>query len=204
MLPIVTVLGMDLALAFGATIFIEMAGSAHPTKLRLRASCGTPSNPSRRSTSKGDVRTVCEQARELLSRQLDDDLSTHETASLERHLLRCPACAAFATNSRAHTEVLRSAALEPAPQFWLPRRHVATRLTTRVAAVTAAAAAAALVAVSSLSLQGGPSRSSGAFDFWPRGLAVHPRGDENLGVQRAAFLPRGADGPRGRGFLHSV
>jgi anti-sigma factor RsiW len=151
------------------------------------------------------VRTVCEQARERLSRQLDDDLSTHETALLDRHLLGCPTCAAFATQARAYTEMLRSAALEPAPQFWLPRRPVTTRLTTRVAAVTAAAAAAALVAVSSLSLQGGQSHSSGAFDFWPRGLAVHPRSDENLGVQRAAFLPRAGDGPRGRGeFRRSV
>jgi predicted anti-sigma-YlaC factor YlaD len=144
------------------------------------------------------VRTNCEQARERLSLQLDDELSPHEALLLERHLLRCSECTAFAARARAYTDVLRSASLEPAPVLWLPRRSAATRLTTRVAAVTAAAAAAALVAVSTVSLRGAADQASAGYGLWPRGLAVQTNGDENLGIRHVAFEPRSRpqDGPR--------
>jgi anti-sigma factor RsiW len=146
------------------------------------------------------VRTICEQARERLSLRLDDELTPHETLLLERHLLRCPACAAFAAQVDASTEVLRSAPLEPAPQFWLPRRPAATRFTARAAAVTAAAAAAVLVAVTAVPFGGGAGRASAEFGLWPTGIAVHPNTDQNLGVQHVAFEHATPDGPR-RGLV---
>jgi anti-sigma factor RsiW len=130
------------------------------------------------------VRTSCEQARERLSLQLDDELSGHESLLLERHLGRCGACAAFAADVRTYTDVLREAPLEPAPQFLLLRRPAATRGMARVAAVTAAAAAAVLVAVSTVSLPGNAGHGAVAL---PSGLAVQG----TLGVQQLA-----ASGPR--------
>jgi anti-sigma factor RsiW len=143
------------------------------------------------------VRTNCDQARKRLSLQLDSELSPHETLMLERHLVRCPACAAFAAQARVSTEVLRSAPLEPAPQFWLTRRPAsATRFTARIAAVTAAAAAAVLVALSTVSLQGGAAGTSATSGLWPTGAAVHPNVDHYLGVRHLAFERPTPDGPR--------
>lgn len=137
------------------------------------------------------MRTSCEQARERLSLQLDDELSTHEALLLERHLDRCGACAAFAADVREYTGLLRAAPLEPAPQFWVRHRPVARRVAARAAAGTAAAAAAVLVAVSTVPLGSGHSRAAVGFGFWPTGL----RGDINLGVQHVAPVPRAPAGP---------
>jgi predicted anti-sigma-YlaC factor YlaD len=144
------------------------------------------------------VRTDCEQARQRVSLQLDGELSPHETLLLERHLGGCSACEAFASGVRASTGLLRSTPLEPTPHFWLVRRRpAATRLTARVAAVTAAAAAAVLVAVSTGPLvSSSQTTSAGLVGIWPTGLAVHTNGDENLGVQRVAYEGRPNDGPR--------
>jgi predicted anti-sigma-YlaC factor YlaD len=149
---------------------------------------------------KRDVRTDCDRARERLSLQLDDELSAHEAVLLERHLVRCGACAVFASDVRESTTLLRAAPLEPAPPFLLFRRPAATRLAARVAAVAAATAAAVLVAVSTLSLQGNPGRASAGFEFLPTGVVAHPRGDGNLGVQRVAIERPASDGPR-RGLV---
>jgi hypothetical protein len=132
------------------------------------------------------VRTSCEQARERLSLQLDGELPEFEVALLELHLDRCSDCAAFAVGIGESTAVLRSTPLDPAPPLWFTRRPAAMRLSARVAAVTAAAAAAALVAVSAAPLVGSPTRASAGPGFWPTGLAIHPQGDANLGVQRVA------------------
>jgi predicted anti-sigma-YlaC factor YlaD len=140
------------------------------------------------------VRTSCEQARERLSLQLDDELSSHEALLLERHLGRCSACAAFAADVSAYTELLRATRLEPAPPFVLLRRPAATRFAARAAAVTAAAAAAVLVAVSTVSLTGSGDRLSAPYGFWPTGLAVQQRGDGNLGVHHQS-VALGSRGP---------
>jgi anti-sigma factor RsiW len=150
------------------------------------------------------VRTNCDQARQRLSLQLDDELSPHETLMLERHLVRCDACAAFAAGTRLSTEVLRSAPLEPVPQFWLTRRPAsATRFAARVAAVTAAAAAAVIVGVSTVSFEGEVAGTSAASGLWPTGAAVHPNVDQNLGVRHVAFERPTPDGPR-RGLVRPV
>jgi predicted anti-sigma-YlaC factor YlaD len=128
------------------------------------------------------VRTSCEQARERLSLQLDDELSTHEALLLDRHLGRCGACAAFAADVREYTGLLRAAPLEPAPQFWVRQRPVARRVAARAAAVTAAAAAAVLVAVGTAPLGSGHNRAVVGFGFSPTGL----HGDRNLGVQHGS------------------
>lgn len=130
---------------------------------------------------------TCDRARARISLQLDGELSRFEVALLERHLHGCAACAAFAGDAREATLLLRSEPLEPAPHVWLPRRAAATRLAARVAAVTAAAAAAAIVAVSYVSMPRPATQASGGFGLWPRGLAVHPQGDGNLGVRHVAF-----------------
>jgi predicted anti-sigma-YlaC factor YlaD len=141
------------------------------------------------------VRTDCEQARERVSLLLDDELSSHEEALLDRHLATCGACTAFAADVRAYTELVRATPLEPAPQSWLLRRPGASRLAAQVAAVTAAAAAAVLVAVSTISLDGRANRATAEFGYSPSALAVRAPGAENLGVQRLSS-EHAFDGPR--------
>jgi predicted anti-sigma-YlaC factor YlaD len=141
------------------------------------------------------VRTDCEQARERVSLLLDDELSPHEVVLLDRHLAACGTCTAFAADVCAYTEMLRATPLEPAPQSWILRRPAASRLAARVAAGTAAAAAAVLVAVSTISLDGGTDRATAPFGYSPQGLAVHSPGAENLGVQRV-LSEHPSDGPR--------
>lgn len=138
------------------------------------------------------MRTNCEQARERLSLQLDDELSAHEERLLERHLGRCDACAVFASTVREYTQLLRVTPLEPAPQVWHVQRPAARRAAARVAAVTAAAAAAVLVAVSAVPLGSTHSRASVGFGYSPRVFSVGQRGAGNLGVQRVAIGPRAA------------
>ena len=141
------------------------------------------------------MRTDCEQARERVSLLLDDELSPHEAALLDRHLTACGACTAFASDVRAYTEMLRATALEPAPHSWLLRRPAASRLAAQVAAGTAAAAAAVLVALSTVSLDGHANRATAEFGYSPSRLAVHSRGAETLGVQRISS-EHPFDGPR--------
>jgi predicted anti-sigma-YlaC factor YlaD len=145
------------------------------------------------------VRTDCEQARERVSLLLDDELSPHESALLDRHLAACGACTAFASDVRAYTEMLRATPLEAAPQSWLLRRPAASRLAAQVAAVTAAAAAAVLVAVSTISLEGRGGQAAAEFGYSPSGLTVRSPAAENLGVQRLT-AEHSFDGPR-RGQL---
>ena len=141
------------------------------------------------------MRTDCEQARERVSLLLDDELSPHESALLDRHLATCGTCTAFADDVRAYTGLLRTAPLEPAPQSWLFRRPAASRLAAQVAAVTAAAAAAVLVAVSTISLDGHPQEATAEFGYSPSALAVRAPRAENLGVQRLSSVHT-FDGPR--------
>jgi predicted anti-sigma-YlaC factor YlaD len=55
---------------------------------------------------------ACERAAELVSLELDGELSLLERALLRRHLQRCEPCAAYARNVTAVTGMLRVAPLE--------------------------------------------------------------------------------------------
>ena len=92
--------------------------------------------------------TDCDRMRERVSLELDGDLSPHESSLLERHLIGCPACAAFAADADRCTQLLRSTPLEQPPALVLPRRRVGLRLSVGVGAAVASTAAAALVALS--------------------------------------------------------
>lgn len=89
-----------------------------------------------------DVRSrTCERAAELVSLELDDELSRFEGALLRRHLRRCDACADYAARVTATTELLRRAPLEAVHlQIALP---LARRRFSRVVQSVAATAAVA-------------------------------------------------------------
>jgi predicted anti-sigma-YlaC factor YlaD len=86
--------------------------------------------------------TDCMVAREAVSARLDGELAELDALRLDGHLRDCADCRAFAGRSGALTEMLRQAALEPAPATFEPR--AAHR--SRVAGLAVAAAAVAVVA----------------------------------------------------------
>jgi anti-sigma factor RsiW len=115
--------------------------------------------------------TDCDRTRERVSLELDGDLSPHESSLLERHLIGCPACAAFASEAARYTELLRAARLEQPPAFALPRRRGALRLSVGVGAAVASTAAAALVALSFTKPSGEHQRAV-ALNFAPSAAFV--------------------------------
>ena len=98
---------------------------------------------------------ACDRAREAASLALDDELSQLERVLLERHLDRCPACAAFSADVSALTRELRAAEvvrLERPIELPLRRRigygirHAGTWAAAASVAVTALLAVTALPA----------------------------------------------------------
>lgn len=91
---------------------------------------------------------ACENARQWASQRVDSDLSELEAARLERHLERCPACAAFAQQLDSVVGSLRSA---PIVHLSVPvnlpvvRRPRQRALRLAVAGATLAAVVAAAV-----------------------------------------------------------
>ena len=86
---------------------------------------------------------TCERAAELVSLELDGELSRFEHVLLARHLSRCATCAAYAADVTATTNALRSAPLEALPEpVSLPsvRRRLVPRVVWNVAATAAIAA----------------------------------------------------------------
>jgi predicted anti-sigma-YlaC factor YlaD len=94
---------------------------------------------------------TCERAAELVSLDLDGELSRFERVLLARHLSRCAGCADYSAQVTAATKALRSAPLEalPAPVA-LPsfRRRIFPRVAWNVAATAAIAAFGIWFAVS--------------------------------------------------------
>lgn len=94
---------------------------------------------------------TCERAAELVSLDLDGELSRFERVLLARHLSRCAGCADYSAEVTAATKALRSAPLEalPAPVA-LPslRRRLVPRVVWNVAATAAIAAFGVWFAVS--------------------------------------------------------
>jgi predicted anti-sigma-YlaC factor YlaD len=67
---------------------------------------------------------ACDRAREWVSLALDGELSRFETAVLEAHVERCPACRDFRAQVAVATAVLRLAEPEmPAARVRVPTRH---------------------------------------------------------------------------------
>lgn len=92
--------------------------------------------------------TDCARARESVSVQLDGELAELELDRLETHLRFCPECAAWASEVRDVTRMLREASLEaPAHRFALPGHGRSWRVSSAVA-LTAAAAVVATMFVS--------------------------------------------------------
>jgi anti-sigma factor RsiW len=90
---------------------------------------------------------TCDRAREWASLRMDDELSELESALLEAHLKRCPACASFAVEVEAVALELRAASLERFEQpVWLPARRRASPLR----AIQFGAAAALVAAAAGL------------------------------------------------------
>jgi predicted anti-sigma-YlaC factor YlaD len=100
---------------------------------------------------------ACRRVRELVSLQLDGELTELEEAQLTSHLGRCPECTDFRARLEPVTAALRTAPLEPLERLiQLPRRR---QLLVRPLQVGAAAAAVAVAA--SLAVLLGPQRTSG-------------------------------------------
>jgi predicted anti-sigma-YlaC factor YlaD len=86
----------------------------------------------------------CRRTRELLSFELDGELSELEAARLESHLARCPACRELKTELAGLTLALRATPLEPLERpVALPHR---VRFALRPLRIAAAAAAVAVAA----------------------------------------------------------
>jgi predicted anti-sigma-YlaC factor YlaD len=123
---------------------------------------------------------TCERASELVSLDLDGELSRFERVLLARHLSRCAACAGYAAQVTAATEALRNAPLEALPEpIALPylRRRL-PRVAWNVAATAAVAAFGIWFAFSpSESAREGTVRSidlpaslSSDASYWPGGV----------------------------------
>jgi predicted anti-sigma-YlaC factor YlaD len=95
---------------------------------------------------------ICERAAHFVSLELDGELSVFERRMLKRHLQRCAACAAYARDVTAHTQMLRAAPLEQVrvPMEFTIQRRRALRMLPSIAATAAVAAVGIWFGVSSL------------------------------------------------------
>jgi predicted anti-sigma-YlaC factor YlaD len=117
---------------------------------------------------------ACENARELVSLQLDDELAELDRARLDGHLDRCPACRAFAADLGATASTLRGAPLEPVRfRVSVPRRRLVS-----IRAMQAAAAAAAVALVAGLSALSSLTAREASVPSVKLGLHATDRGDE--------------------------
>jgi anti-sigma factor RsiW len=94
------------------------------------------------------ISLMCERARRWSSLRVDGELSELESALLDAHLGRCPACAEFARGAEAVSEALAAAGLEEARiELVLPRSRRFTALArTGAVAATIACIGAGLAA----------------------------------------------------------
>jgi predicted anti-sigma-YlaC factor YlaD len=124
----------------------------------------------------GALKAGCERARELVSLELDEELSELGQARLRRHLECCPACRLYAAGARTVAEQLRATSLErPAVSVSVAGR----RRRRRVLVYRTATAAAALVSLAgvvglagSLPAQAPTTRTAKAPYFEQRLLAL--------------------------------
>ena len=117
---------------------------------------------------------ACDNARELLSLQLDHELTELDRARLDGHLERCPACRAFGAEIGAMTTTLRRAPLESVTfRIAIPRRRLVSLRT-----LQAGAAAAAVALVAGLSALSGLTAREASGPSVKLGLHATDRGDE--------------------------
>jgi hypothetical protein len=89
--------------------------------------------------------TTCERTAQLVSLDLDGQLSYFERRLLAHHLVRCAACGEQARRTTAVTELLRS---EPLAPVQLPGLPVRSRRTRRAAGALALASVVSVATVS--------------------------------------------------------
>lgn len=128
------------------------------------------------------MRHRCDRIQEWISLEVDDELSRIERALVERHVVACVDCAAFAAHVQAFTDALRAAPLEQLEQpVALPARR---RLPLRSFQVGAAAALAVVaVGIATLSNSLRQERLGGQIS-----PAVGVRADEGSDQLRARQL----------------
>jgi phage tail tape-measure protein len=128
-----------------------------------------------------DVRpVVCDRARAWISLRLDSELSEFESTLLGAHLLQCPSCRSFESDTAGFTTALRVAPLERVSRLVdIPRRRQTLRL---VSAGTTAAAVAAVLVVLTLSVGG--SRSGSVDRLRPFVQPSAATNAESLGLPR--------------------
>jgi len=140
----------------------------------------------------------CERFRESVSLGVDGMLSTFETALLDRHLVRCGPCRAFATAVRAQTTALRSAELDvpavPVVVAAAARGHVGRRVGGAVAALAVAASAALIVLAPAAERHETPATQATKLLF--KVVPERPNAEATFEVPRLkAVSPASADGP---------
>ncbi len=90
--------------------------------------------------------TTCERTAQLVSLDLDGQLSYFERRLLAHHLVRCAACREQARRTTAVTQLLRPEPLEPVQLPGLPSRPRRTRRAARALALASVASVAAVFA----------------------------------------------------------
>jgi anti-sigma factor RsiW len=125
--------------------------------------------------------TPCERATQWISLALDDELSGLESAALERHLGRCPECAALARELADTTARLRAAPPVPMRVPVQPGRRHRPRVPPAHRAALGLASLAAVAA------------AAGVFVF---GSPVTVQGPEAIASWSAAQRARALDGVR--------
>jgi anti-sigma factor RsiW len=145
---------------------------------------------------------TCERTAQLVSLDLDGQLSYFERALLARHLARCAVCSEEARRTTAVTRLLRSAPLEPIELPALPGRPRRARRTAGALALAAVLSVASVAAWFGLAPSSGPGSSTlsiSAHGVSAHGSGVHARPNDHFdwaaGPPRATqivqFVPGG-------------
>jgi len=125
--------------------------------------------------------SACERTAQLVSLDLDGELSDHEAATLERHLQHCETCAEYARSVSGTTGLLRAAPLE---EFRLPVPLVGRRrrVYPAVRSVSAVAAVAVVAVSLSISFSRLPQGRDSVRTFNPRPVAIADGNDWAAGL----------------------
>ncbi|HEY1367221.1 MAG TPA: zf-HC2 domain-containing protein [Gaiellaceae bacterium] len=137
----------------------------------------------------------CARSRELVSRDLDGELSEHERAGLRTHLAACASCASFAAATSGITAVLRQTPLDDVSVTVVPVRRRSRGMSLAVKVGVAAAAVAAAFAMGSAI---GSHRSNEILVLAPTGNNAAELRNEYLEPHLLAMLAREKRDAHGR------